>query len=158
VKTGYIGHNEVLIKGLPWYMEYPRSISRSDAEKETSAREKKTITYSDRRKEILRFQTKKELIEVTMNDIIKKLKSTEVNSALDEVENKFRKDWEASIMSQAMLYRHAKKVSNLDFDMWYSDIKDGYVWTNGKAITDQELDSFLKVNMSPSGAGLTSIK
>lgn len=158
VKTGYIGHNEVLIKGLPWYMEYPRSISRSDAEKETSAREKKTITYSDKGKEILRFQTKKELIEEKMKDIITKLKSTEVNNALDEIEKKFRKDWDASIMSQAILYNYAKKVSNLDFDMWYPDIKDGYVWTNGKAITDQELDSFLRVDMRPSDDGLTSIK
>jgi hypothetical protein len=93
-----------------------------------------------------------------MRDIIGKLKSTEVNNALDEVENKFRRDWEASIMSQAELYSYAKKDSNLDFDMWYPDIKDGYVWTNGKAITDQELDSLLKVDMSPSGEGLTSIK
>jgi hypothetical protein len=158
VKTGYIGHNEVLIKGLPWYMEYPPSISRKDAEKETSAREKKTITYSDKRKEILRFQTKKVAIEELMKDIIKKLKSTEVNDALDEVEKNFRLDWESSIMSQATLYSYAKKVSHLDFDMWYADIKDGYVWTNGKDITDQELDSFLKLEMSPSGDGLTSIK
>ncbi len=39
-----------------------------------------------------------------MKDIIKKLKSKEVNNALDEVENNFRRDWEASIMSQAMHY------------------------------------------------------
>ena len=53
-------------------------------------------------------------------------------------------------MSQAELYSYAKKrESNLDFDMWYPDIKDGYVWTNGKAITDQELDSLLKVNARP---------
>ena len=57
-----------------------------------------------------------------------------------------------------MLYSYAKKESNLDFDMWYADIKEGYMWTNGKNITGQELDSFLKVDMSPSGAGLTSIK
>jgi hypothetical protein len=158
VKTGYIGHNEVLIKGLPWYMEYPMSISRKEAEKQTSAREKKTIKYDVKRKEILKFQKKKESIEEKMKDIIKKLKSTEVNNALDEVENNFRRDWEASIMSQAMLYSYAKKKSNLDFDMWYADIKEGYMWTNGKDITSQEMDSFLKVDMSPSSAGLTSIK
>jgi hypothetical protein len=158
VKTGYIGHNEVLIKGIPWFMEYDKSISQEDAEKETSAREKKTITYNSKEKEISKFLKKKKSIEKIMRDIIGKLKSTEVNSALDEVEKKFRKDWEASIMSQAELYSYAKKESNLDFDMWYPDIKDGYVWTNGKAITDQELDSLLKADMSPIGEGLTSIK
>jgi len=158
VKTSYIGHNEVLIKGLPWYMEYPTSISRSDAEKETSAREKKTIKFSDKRKEILKFKTKKEAIEKTMNEIIKKLKSTEVNNALDELQDKFRKDWEASIMSQALHYSSARKVSKLDFDMWFPDIKDGYVWTNGKDITDQDLETFLKVDAGPSDPGLKSIK
>ena len=93
-----------------------------------------------------------------MKDIIKKLKSTEVNNALDELEKNFRRDWETLLMSQAELYSYAKKRSNLDFDMWYHDINDAYVWTNGKNVTNQEVDSFLKGLPSPIGTDLPLIK
>jgi hypothetical protein len=45
-------------------------------------------------------------------DIIKKLKSTEVNSALDEIENNSRSEWLTLIKSQFDLYGTAKKKSN----------------------------------------------
>jgi hypothetical protein len=169
VNTGYSGYNDVLIKGLPWYMEYPLSIARNDAEKETSAREGKTITYKSKRKEILKFKNSSEELQDRMKDLIKKLTSIEVNNALDEIEKNSRRDWEASIMSQAMLYTYARNRSNLEFDMWYpnqlnpdrslkSFINDAYVWINGKNVTDQEVNSFLKGLPSPSDLGLTSIK
>ncbi len=158
VRTSYLAQNEVLIKGLPWLMEYPKSIKQKEAEKETSAREGKTITYDGKKKEIDAFKDEKKLIENQMKDIITKLKSTEVNNALDEVENKFRSDWLGLMRSQFELYAAAKKRSNLEFDMWYDLITDGYVWTNGAKTTDQEVNSLLNGFLSPSDAGLTSIK
>jgi len=152
------GPNEVLIKGLPWYMEYDWSISLKDAEKETSAREKRTITYADKERDISYFKTDKEYLEEKMKDIIKKLKSTEVNAALDELAKAYSAEWMDKIIAQAKLYTDARTKSNLEFDMWYPDLNDAYVWTNGKDVTDQEVASFLKGVMKPSGAGLTSIK
>lgn len=160
VKTGYIGYNEVLIKGLPWYMEYPASISRKEAEKETSAREGKTITYDSKRKEILKFGNHSEELQNKMKALISQLQSTEVNSALDELERNSHHEWEALVMSQATHYSDARKTSNLGFDMWYPDINDGYAWSNGRDVSDDELNSlraFLKGLKPPKGR-LTSVK
>jgi hypothetical protein len=162
LRTGANGKNEVLIKGLPWYMEFPRSISRKEAEKLTTEREGKEITFKDKRKVILAFQNESEELEKKMKDIIQKLKSTEVNKALDEIRENFEKDWLNCLWSQRMLYKEAReytwKEKKLDFDMWYPDLNKAYVWTDGKEMTDQEVGSFLEGVKGPAGSELTSIR
>lgn len=153
--------NEVLIEGLPWFMEYPKVYNDDPkkAEKKTQEIEKnKKITYDRKKKEIEKFKADSMEHTKGMQDIISKLKSKEVNNALDEIQDKFQGDWEAWIMLQRNLYEDARKRSNLDFDMWYPNLTKSYVWTNGKKMTDQEVDSFLKGVKGPSGAGATSIK
>lgn len=129
--------NEVLIKGIPWFIEFPLSITKREAEKETEKREKKKIKYDDKKKEINAFVEEKEKIEKALKDIVNKLKSTEVNPALDEIEKNFDV-WRGLIMWQWKLYMGAKKESNLEFDMWHNPITDGYVWTTGKEVTAAE--------------------
>lgn len=152
------GVNEVLIKGLPWYMEYDDSITRQEAEKETSAREKKTITYDQKEREILAFKADKEMLEDKMKAVIKRLKSKEVNAALDELAKDFWAEWGTLIAIQAKLYSQARKKSNLEFDMWYPDLDEAYVWANGKEVTDQEVAAFFKGVPRHSATRLTSIK
>jgi hypothetical protein len=152
------GVNEVLIKGLPWYMEYPDSITRQEAEKETSAREKKTITYAQKERDILTFQADKEMLEERMKDVIKRLKSKEVNAVLDELLKDHWTEWTKLIALQNKLYSGARKKSNLEFDMWYPDLDEAYVWTNGKEVTDQEVAAFFKGVKKHSGTRRTSIK
>jgi hypothetical protein len=152
------GLNEVLIKGLPWEIEYPGTISRKEAEEETSKREGKTITYADKERDISFFKTDKEFLENEMKAIVAKLKSTEVNDALAELVKDYLAKWMYRIHQQAKLYTDARKKSNLEFDMWYPDLNDAYVWTNGKDVTDTEVASFLKGVVKAKGIPLRSIK
>ncbi len=158
IRTVYLAENEVLIRGIPWYMEYPKSITKDEAEKQTSAREGKTITYDGKKAEIEAFTQEKTDLETEMKAIVAKLKSTEVNDALDELESKFKSQWLAVIRSQFELYALAKKRSKLEFDMWYDNITDGYLWTSGKRTTDQEANAVLTGVLIPTDDGLTSVK
>lgn len=159
----YEGYNEVLIRGLPWFMEYPNLPEYKNdptvAERETSAREGKTITYAGKKAEIDAFMKKKTALEKNFKDMVDKLGSTEVNKALDELEKKFAKEWRALMNSQYELYVWAKDKSNLEFDMWYYDwISDGYVWTTGAAITDAEVDAILAGDLPLIDHAATSVK
>lgn len=159
----YEGYNEVLIRGLPWFMEYPQlpeyKGDPKQAEKETTAREGKTITYDGKKKEIEEFIKKKGDIEKDFQKMVDKLSSLEVNKALDELEKKFAKEWRALMELQAELYLFAKDKSKLEFDMWYYDwISEGYVWTTGSATTDAEVDAILLGDLPMTDAGAASVK
>ena len=142
-RTNITARNEVLIKGIPWRIEYPMYISAKDAEKETSKREGKQIKIADKAKEIEAFKDEKGAIEKKFKEYTDKLKSTEVNKALDEIEKDFESDWNALLWRQFKVYSAARKRSNLEFDMWFDNITDGYVLTTGKKVTDAEVDSLL---------------
>lgn len=159
----YEGFNEVLIRGLPWFMEYPNieeyKNDPSVAEKETSAREGKTITYAGKKAEIDAFMNQKDAIEKEFKKKVDSLTSTEVNKALDELEKKFAEEWRALMNRQAELYLFAKDKSKLEFDMWYYDwISDGYVWTTGSLTTDAEVDAILLGTLPMTDAGASSVK
>jgi hypothetical protein len=158
MQTFSLGYNDVLIKGIPWRMEYPASITEEDANKETSARENKTITYAGKKTEIEGFLDKKRKLEAQMKDVVSQLQSAEVNQALDELDKKFRTDWLGLIRLQFELYGSAKTRSNLEFNMWYNLVTNGYVWTNRRNTTDQEVDALLAGNLTPTDAGLTSTR
>ena len=159
----YEGFNEVVIRGIPWLMEYPNldeyKKDPSLADRETSAREGKTITYDGKRAEIEEFLRKKSKIEDDFKEKVKKLTSTEVNKALDEIEKKFAKEWRALMELQAELYLWAKDKSRLEFDMWYYDwISEGYVWTTGAGTTDADVATILAGDLPLAGTGAASIK
>lgn len=159
IRTFHDQQNEVLIKGLPWYMEYPMSIKRSDAERETSAREGRTVTYRDKRKEIIRFQNESSKLEYAMKDIIQKLKSTEVNKALNELQSSSDRDWWLTLIwQQQLLYTNARNSSGLGFDMWYSSLAEAYVVASGKSTSDHEVASILAQVQFPGSIELTSVK
>jgi hypothetical protein len=158
IRTSYLAQNEVLIRGIPWFMEYEKSIRKNEAENETSAREGKTITIDGKKNEINAFMDVKKAIEKEMKELIAKLQSTEVNNALDEIDKKFRSNWLSLLQTQFEHYALAKKRSNLEFDMWFDLITDGYVWTNGNLTTDQAVDAHLTGDVKPSDAGLSSIR
>jgi hypothetical protein len=157
-RTHINARNEVLIKGLPWFIEYPFYISKKDAEKATEKREGKKIKYDDKKKEIKAFEKEKEPIEKALQKIMDKLKSTEVNKALDEIEKNFNDDWRGLIWSQFKLYSTAKKKSNLEFDMWYDLITEGYVWTTGKKVTAAEVAAVFAAPVTEVDDVGTSIK
>lgn len=157
-RTFSLARSEVLIRGLPWYMEYDKSISISDAEKATSAREGTTITYNGKIAEIEAFIAIKGKIEEELIGIVNQLQSTEVNAALDEIENKYRTNWMGACEAQFEHYSVARKKSNLEFDMWYSLIEEGYLWSNGVQPTDQQVDALLAGDLVPTDAGLTSVR
>ena len=142
----YEGFNEVLIQGLPWFMEFPEVYGHDPtvAEQETSAREGKSITYERKKADIKKFEAQKTAIEDGFKDMVSKLTSKEVNKALDELEKKFPVDWRALMNQQAELYLWAKDKSNLEFDMWFYDwINDGYVWTTGNQTTAAQVAAIL---------------
>jgi hypothetical protein len=143
MRTLDMGLNEVLIRGIPWYIEYPNSISVSDAEKATSAVEGKTIKYADKKTEIDTFTVKKSDLEKQMKQLVGQLTSKEINAALDEMYKKFDTKWLALIRSQFEFYQRAKTESNLEFDMWYNIVADAYVWTSGIRTTDEDADAAL---------------
>ncbi len=156
----YLGYNEVLIQGLPWFIEYPQEYKNdpTQAEKETSAREGKTITYEGKKAEIEKFIEQKTDLEKGFKEVVGKLKSREVNKALDELEKSFKSKWLGLMNSQFDLYTNAKKNSNLEFDMWYEPITDGYLWTTGNQVTDAAVKSILKGDLALTDDGAVSIK
>lgn len=143
MRTLDMGLNEVLIKGIPWYIEYPKSITESDAEKATSAVEGKTIEYANKKTEIDAFTVKKSALEDQMKHLVGQLTSKEINAALDEVYKKFNTEWLALIRSQFEFYQRAKIESNLEFDMWYNIVADAYVWASGTRTTDEDASAAL---------------
>jgi len=157
-RTHIDARNEVLIKGIPWFIEYPMYITKKEAEKETEKRERKKIKIADKKQEIKAFEKEKKPIEDALQKIMKKLKSTEVNKALDEIEKDFESDWNALIWSQFQLYSTAKKKSNLEFDMWYDKITEGYVFTTGKKVTAAEVAALFAAPVTNIDDEGTSIK
>jgi hypothetical protein len=149
MQTFCLALNEVLPIGLPWFMEYPTSLSLAEAEAHTSAREGKDITFARKENEIKAFKDKAKDLEKEMNAVINQLTSKEVNQAIAELDSKFRSKWLALIRSQFELYERSKTQSNLEFDMWYNFITEGYVWTNGQLVTDQQADSLLTGDLDP---------
>jgi hypothetical protein len=158
VRTSYLAQNEVLIRGLPWHMEYRGSIPLDEAENVTSAREGKTLTYEGKKSEIEQFMRDKKELEDAMKAVVQQLRSTEVNNALDEIDARFRSHWLGLLRAQFELYAVAKKRSNLEFDMWYDLMTDGYLWTDARKTTDAEVNALLTGTLVPTDAGLTSTK
>ena len=160
IMTTVTALNEVLIKGIPWLIDFPTSIKASEAEKETSKREGKTIRLKDKEKEIKEFKRKKTELEDGFKRIMAQLKSTEVNDALDELEQNInlRDRWWALMEMQFGLYHPAKKESNLEFDMWFDPPHDGYVWTTGKKTTDAEVTEILKGDLELTDDGPISVR
>lgn len=158
VRSTWTARNEVLIRGIPWVMEYPGSIKLADAENETSARESKTITYDGKRTEIEQFLSEKKALEDSMTALVKKLRSTEVNGALDEIDARFRAEWTGMLQSQFELYSTAKRRSTVEFDMWFDHISDGYLWADSKKTTGREVGALITGRLVPAGAGLTFTK
>jgi hypothetical protein len=155
IRTGITAHNEVLIRGLPWVLEYPGSIPLREAENETSAREGKSITYDGKKREIAQFLNDKRALEKEMKEVVQQLRSTEVNRALDEIDTRFRSRWRGLLWAQFQLYALAKRRSNLGFDMWFDKITDGYLWTDPRRTTDREVAALLGGTVAPADGGLT---
>jgi hypothetical protein len=123
-----------------------------DAENHTSAREGRTITYAGKKVEIDVFMERKKALEAGMKTIVlKQLKSTEVNKALNEIDAQFSAAWHTLLEAQFQLYSRAKRESpsNLGFDMWFEDIASGYVWTHAATTTDQEVDALPTGDVRP---------
>lgn len=157
--TMLTAHNEVLIRGIPWLMEYPTEISISDAQKETSQREGKSITVLGKFSEIRRFRTEKEKFEKRLADVVKQLRNVEVNAALDELDRRFRSQWLSLLRAQAHFYLNARQESDLEFDMWFHSIDEGYVWTDVQKVTQAEVDIILAGDQVPVGDdGYTSTR
>ena len=155
IMTGLTAHSEVLIRGIPWYMEYPGSIKQKDAENETSAREGKTITIAGKKTEIDKFLDDKRALEKQLKDVVQQLRSTEVNNALNEIDTRFQSRWLRLLQAQWNLYRFAKNRSNLEFDMWFDPSDIGYLWTDGPSTTDAEVAALLTGALVPVAGGLT---
>jgi hypothetical protein len=148
-RTAFTAHNEVLVRGIPWIMEYPGSLGEREAENETSAREGKTITIAAKRTEIDQFKAAKTGLENDMKAITQQLRSTEVNKALDEIDTRFRSQWLSLLQAQFELYALAKTRSNLEFDMWFNNPADGYLWTDATLTTDEAISALLTGPLEP---------
>lgn len=149
--TDETGFNSVLIKGIPWWMEYDTSITRSDAEKETSNREGKTITIAGKNKEIKAFDKGKVTLEDALKKVVGKLTATEVNAALNEIETKYRNRFVELVLMQSGYYQSARK--HLEFDMWFGTIPDAYQWVNSSQVTDDMVTNLLSADWPAPGPG-----
>lgn len=143
-QTLSLAHNEVLIYGLPWHMEYPGSIDLKTAEQATSNLESSSITYKRKKKEIDAFIKTKTALEGKMKVLVTKLKNIDVNKALDEIFANYKADWTALVSDQFDLYSTARVNSNLEFDMWFVDMLRGYRQTRGSTIRDLHIKELLK--------------
>jgi hypothetical protein len=150
--------NEVLVRGIPWDMEYFLSIKRDEAERVTSAREGKTLTVAGKQTEITQFKAIKKGLETELGALVKRLRSKEVNLALDEIEALFQRPWNELLRKQFEHYFHAKKASKLEFDMWHDPVPDGYVWTDGRKVTDAEVEVILTGDQVPVGDDYTTVR
>jgi hypothetical protein len=158
IRTGMVALNEVLIRGIPWRMEYEKSIEVADAERETSKREGKDITMSAKQNEIAAFLDAKRSIEDDFKAIALNLSSTDLDKALNEIEAKHRSDWLALCRTQFKLYGVAKARSNLEFDMWYDLITEGYFWADSGKISTAQANAVFTGTLSPTDGVLTSIR
>jgi hypothetical protein len=157
-RTGMLGLNEVLIPGIPWIMEYPGSMTREEAEAQTSAREGRPITYEGKRTEIEQFLKDKTELEDAFKDVVARLRAIEVNNALDEIDTRFRERWSGVMQAQFELYAMAKTRSKLDFDMWFDLITEGYLWTDGHSVSDAQVARLLAGDMVPQNKELASTR
>lgn len=158
IRTAIAALNDVLIRGIPWLMEYPNSITLSDAETATSAREGTTITVSAKQNEIDAFMAAKKDLEKEFKKIAENLAATDVNKALDEIESKHSAEWLGLCQLQFMLYGTAKKRSELEFDMWYDLITEGYFWADSGTVTTAQASAAFTGTLTPTDDGLTSIR
>jgi hypothetical protein len=159
IRTSTDSQNEVLIKGIPWFMEYPDDITKADAERETSAREKRPIKYDDNKTDIDAFQVKSGDLVKHIKKVIKDLTSTEINAALNEIQDGSERDWWLTLVwQQQQLYANARTKSNLEFDMWYESLTEAYEIANGRGISDADVASISRsIKKRPKGK-LTSVK
>jgi hypothetical protein len=157
-RTGMLALNEVLIRGIPWIMEYPNSLTRDEAEKQTSARERRPITYDGKKAEIEQFLKDKTALEDAFKNVVGQLRAVEVNNALDEIDTRFGQRWSDAMRLQFELYALAKTRSKLDFDMWYDLITEGYLWTDGHSVTDAQTATLLAGDMAPQNRDLASTR
>jgi len=151
--TDETGFNSVLIKGIPWWMEYETSIKRSDAEKETSKREGKTITIAGKQKEIDAFKKGKEKLEQALMEMVTKLSAVEINAALDEIQTKYRDRFVELVIMQSSYYMSARGRGGLGFDMWFEKIPDAYQWVNSSQVTDDMVTNVLSADWPLPGPG-----
>jgi hypothetical protein len=151
--TDETGFNSVLIKGIPWWMEYEKSITPGDAEKETSKREGKTITIAGKQKEIDAFKKGKGKLEDALIDVVDKLTAAEVNAALDEIQAKHRDRFVELVIMQSSYYMTSRARGGLGFDMWFEKIPDAYQWVNSSQVTDDMVTSLLSADWPPPGPG-----
>jgi hypothetical protein len=130
-------------------MEYRNSLSDREAENETSAREGKRITISEKHAEIEQFKQAKTVLEDKLKAIALGLKSTEVNQALKEITTGSRAQWDDLLSAQFKLYAYAKQNSKLEFDMWFDNPADAYLWTDARQTTDEAIEALLLGNYVP---------
>jgi len=149
--TSDTGFNSVLIKGIPWWMEYENSIQPADAERETSRREGRTITIADKQAEINAFKDGKTRIENELKEVVGRLQQTEVNAALDEIDAKHRDRFLELVILQSMHYVSARK--HLGFDMWFKTIPEAYRWVTPSQVTDDMVTTLLNADWPTPGPG-----
>lgn len=142
-RTLSLALNEVLIYGIPWNMEYPGMLDEKVADEATSNREKASITYKRKKREIEEFIKTKKVLEEDMKKLVDKIKNTEINKALDELYANHNVPWGTLVSTQFDLYSMAKEKSNLEFDMWFGNMLDGYVETTGSSISDVAMNEYL---------------
>ncbi|MEO6773092.1 MAG: hypothetical protein ABI467_08715 [Kofleriaceae bacterium] len=158
LRTGMFGMNEVLIRGIPWWMEYPTSISPAEAEQATTAHEGTPITIADKKTQIDQFIADAADLTTRMKNVVATLTSTEVNAALDELADKHAKTWWPLIEAQFLLYSSAKKQAGLGFDMWYDKVHDAYVWANSRKVTDAQANAVFVGDLEPTDDGVVSTR
>jgi hypothetical protein len=153
--TDETGFNSVVIKGIPWWMEYDTSMTSADAEQETSRREGRTITISGKKTQIKAFQDGKKTLEDKLKEVVGKLSATEVNAALDEIQSKYRDRFVELIIMQSSYYQSARGRAGLEFDMWHEKISDAYQWANSSQVTAAMATSILSADWPLPGPGLS---
>jgi hypothetical protein len=151
--THETGFNSVLIKGIPWWMEYENSIQPADAEKETSKREGEAITIAGKQQEIDAFKDGKTTIEKELKKVVGRLKEAEINAALNEIEAKHRNRFVELVTLQSLHYLSARKT--LGFDMWFRWIPEAYRWVNSRQVTDDMVTNLLSADWPAPGPGLS---
>jgi hypothetical protein len=156
-ETGMVGLNEVVVPGIPSWMEY-RDVSKSQAESLTSAYEGTPITIDSRQSQITNFSNAADALTTKMQDVASALSNTEVNALIDEIEANHNEAWRELIEEQFVLYARAKTASDLGFSMWFPHVSDGYVWVNSNDVTDAQVKSILVGQLPLTNGGVTSIR
>lgn len=77
---------------------------------------------------------------------------------MDEIDARFRSHWLGLLWAQFKLYAVAKRQSNLEFDMWFDLMTDGYLWTDARKTTDAEVNALITGQLVPTDAGLISTR